>query len=412
MTELHQISVKLSEGQRRKLSKAYRNREEISLRFSKNALSGSDVLMVPMNTVKRHAKAKTANRGMVITISKYNIRRQTGSGIFSSILPVLKNVAPTIGKTLGLSALAGLASEGASQIVKKISGGQMYQVPNKNLYKLAQMGDLLTKGQIGDLARAHKLGEDLLFRITQRQVGSGIGTLLASIGIPMIIDALKGGSIKGRPLTQGRGGVRMGKSDGGGGPRIGMPTTPHLLLGHGAGVGVGLKKKKKELATPADRKKPSPNHRPKFHKDIPMSNFDLLDWCKYLEIPIKNVLSRDQTVPHNHKLALFIYNLEPHYMSGSHWVTTYVRDGTINYFDSFGMPPFQELVNHAKEKNLNLLHQNRQIQNLYTTTCGYFCLYFLNEMHKGVDYFDLLQVSSFDTEENEKFIENYFKLLL
>ena len=267
---------------------------------------------------------------------------------------------------------------------------------------LAQLGDLLTKGQIGDLARAHKGGEDLLFRLTQRQVGNGIGTLIASIGIPMLIDALKGGSIK------GRGGVRMGKSEGGGGPRIGMPMAPPPFIGTWGRGRVRGKKKKKELATPADRKKPSPNQKPKFYKDIPMSNFDLLDWCKYLKIPIKNVLSRDQTVPHNHKLALFIYNLEPHYMSGSHWVTTYVRDGTINYFDSFGMPPFQELVNHAKEKNLNLLHQNQQIQNLYTTTCGYFCLYFLNEMHKGVDYFDLLQVFSFDTKENEKFIENYF----
>ena len=113
-------------------------------------------------------------------------------------MPVIKNVAPTIGKTLGLSALAGLASEGASQIVKKISGGQMYQVPNNKLFMLAQLGDLLTKGQIGDLARAHKGGEDLLFRLTQRQVGNGIGTLIASIGIPMILDALKGGSIKGR----------------------------------------------------------------------------------------------------------------------------------------------------------------------------------------------------------------------
>ena len=393
MTELHQISVTLSEGQKRKLTKAYRNREEISLRLSKNALSGSDVLMVPMNTVKRLAKAKTANRGMVITISKYNIRRQTGSGIFSSILPVLKNVAPTIGKTLGLSALAGLASEGASQIVKKISGGQMFQVPNKNLYMLAQMGDLLTKRQIGDLARAHKLGEDLLFKITQKQVGSGIGTLLASIGIPMIIDALKGGSIK------GRGAPRIGAPRSNGGAAV-MPMAPPPFIGT---WGRGKKKK---------LKKPSPNHRPKFYKDIPMSNLDLLDWCKYLKIPIENVLSRDQTVPHQHKLALFIYNLEPHYMSGSHWVTTYVRNGTINYFDSFGVPPFQELVNHAKEKNLNLLHQIKQIQNLYTTTCGYFCLYFLNEMHKGVDYFDLLQVFSFDTEENEKFIEDYFGKLL
>ena len=139
-----------------------------------------------------------------------------------------------------------------------------------------------------------------------------------------------------------------------------------------------------------------------------MSNFDLLKWCKYLEISINNVLSRNVTVPHNHKLTIFIYNLEPHYMSGSHWVTTYVRDGVINYCDSFGMPPFQEIVNRAKKKNLTLLHQNQQIQHLNTTTCGYFCLYFLNEMHKGNDYFNLLQVFDFDTNKNEKFIEKYF----
>ena len=56
-----------------------------------------------------------------------------------------------------------------------------------------------------------------------------------------------------------------------------------------------------------------------------MSNFDLLDWCRYLKIPIKSVLSRDQKVPHNHKQALFIYNLEPSYMKGSHWCATYAK---------------------------------------------------------------------------------------
>jgi len=129
----------------------------------------------------------------------------------------------------------------------------------------------------------------------------------------------------------------------------------------------------------------------KFNKDIPMSNFYPLDWCKYSRIPINNVLSRDRQVPHNHKLALFIYNLEPSYMSGSHWLSTYVRNGVINYFDSFGLPPFQEMVDHAKKKNLTLLHQTQQIQNLYTATCGWFCLYFLNEVHKGTPYFNLLQ---------------------
>ena len=142
-----------------------------------------------------------------------------------------------------------------------------------------------------------------------------------------------------------------------------------------------------------------------------MSNFDLLDWCRYLNIPINNVLSRNQTVPHGHKLALFIYNLEPSYMKGSHWCATYVKNNVIYYFDSFGLPPFQELLNHAKRKNLTLLHQDKQSQNLYSTTCGYFCLYFLNEMNKGKDYFDLLQVFSTDTNKNEKFIENYFRRL-
>ena len=53
--------------------------------------------------------------------------------------------------------------------------------------------------------------------------------------------------------------------------------------------------------------------KPKFHKNIPISNYDLLKWCKYLNIPINNVLSRDESLPHNYKQALFIYNLEPSY---------------------------------------------------------------------------------------------------
>ena len=76
----------------------------------------------------------------------------------------------------------------------------------------------------------------------------------------------------------------------------------------------------------ATSRRPQIAQRPVFKKTVPMSNFDLLEWCKYLKIPIKNVLSRNETVPHNHKLSLFIYNLEPSYMSGSHWVATYVKD--------------------------------------------------------------------------------------
>ena len=145
-----------------------------------------------------------------------------------------------------------------------------------------------------------------------------------------------------------------------------------------------------------------------------MSNFDLLDWCRYLNIPIKSVLSRDQTVPHQHKLALFIYNLEPSYMRGSHWCATYVKNNVINYFDSFGLPPFQELVDHAKRENVTLLHQeSTNTEPLYSSDVRVLSVfYFLNEMNKGKDYFDITTTySERDTNYNEKFIEKYFKRL-
>ena len=216
MTELHKINVHLSEGQKRKLAKAYRDNEEVSIRISHSALSGSDTLMVPMNTIK--------GKGTVVKISKTNVRKQTGESIFSSLMPVLRTLAPTVAKTLGLSALAGLASEGANQLVKKITGGQVFGVPNKDLYRLAMMSDLLNKGQIRDLAKAHQNGSDMLFRITQKQVGYGIGSIIASIGIPMILDAIRGKRV-------GRGGPRMGKASGGGGPRIGPPMAPPPCIG-------------------------------------------------------------------------------------------------------------------------------------------------------------------------------------
>ena len=98
MTELYQINVKLSKGQKRKLARAYKNNEEVTIKLARNAFSGSDTLMVPMNTTKRLAKSLEAGKGLQIKISKANVRKQTGEGIFSSLMPVLRTVAPTVGK--------------------------------------------------------------------------------------------------------------------------------------------------------------------------------------------------------------------------------------------------------------------------------------------------------------------------
>ena len=418
MTQLYEIKVSLSPNQKKNLSNAFHKRETIVLRLTKDSLSGNDTLYVPPNVVKRLAKSKKLKKGMDIKLAKTNIRKQVGGSLLTSMLTLGRTLVPTIGKTLGLSALAGLASEGASQVVKKIAGKGVqsggFLIPQNKIDQLIAYKHLLTDKQKRDILNSVQSGGQLVLKPTKSQYGGFLGTLLASIGIPLAVEAIK-------KMTGGA--PRMGsKLEGHGAPRIGMYQPPPFIGTWEQARKGGGKKKKKKIGrwTVAGKKqsiqkRPSLKHsivKPKFNKHIPMSNFDLIKWCEYLNIPINNVLSRDESSPHNHKQALFIYNLEPSYMSGSHWVATYVKNGIINYFDSFGMPPFQEIVNHAKRKNTTLLHQSDQIQNLLTTTCGYFCLYFLNEMSKRRSYYDLLKVfNSHDTMENEKYIENYFKII-
>ena len=423
MTELFEINVRLSDNQKKNLSNAYHKRETIVLRLTNDSLHGNDTLYVPAMIKKRLEKNRKLNKGMDIKLAKTNIRKQVGGSLLSTVLSLGMRALPTVGKTLGLSALSGLASEGVSQALKAITGkGQKggaiplpMMIPFNAINKLMPYVNMFTTKQQRDILRALQTGSGVRIKPTKTQSGGFLGTLLASIGIPLAIEAIK--------KMTGKGAPRIGKppwTRGNGAPRIGMPKAPPPFYSYPPYVtGNGKKKKifKEKGNRVTIREKQSiqqhPNPRsiavkPKFYKNTPLSNHDLIKWCKYLNIPINDILSRDENVPHNHKQALFIYNLEPAYMSGSHWVATYVKDNIINYFDSFGMPPFQEIVNHAKKKNLTLLHQNNQIQNLKTTTCGYFCLYFLNEMNKGNSYYDLLQVFDIhDTMKNERLIESY-----
>ena len=76
MTELLKINVHLSEGQKRKLAKAYRDNEQVSIRISHSALSGSDTLMVPMNTIKKLSKSKDRGKGTVVKFLKRMLEKK------------------------------------------------------------------------------------------------------------------------------------------------------------------------------------------------------------------------------------------------------------------------------------------------------------------------------------------------
>ena len=190
MTQLYEIKVKLSPGQKKSITDAYKKKETVVLRLSNNSLSGSDILYVPQNIVKRLDKKRKLKQGIDIKLSKSNIRKQVGGSLLSSILTMGSRFAPTVAKTLGLSALGGLASEGASQLMKTITGG--YFVPQNKIDHLISNKNLLNMKQKKDILNAIQTGSGVHIKPTKKQqTGGFLSTLLASIGIPLAINAIK-----------------------------------------------------------------------------------------------------------------------------------------------------------------------------------------------------------------------------
>ena len=240
MTQLFKINVKLSENQKKNLSDAYRKRETIVTRLKNDSLHGSDTLYVPATVKKRLEKNRKENKGMDIKLSKTNIRKQVGGGLLTSILSLGRVFGPTIAKTMGLAALAGAASTGASQVVKKISGKGVqregFLIPQNKIDKLIANKHLLSKEQKEDILAALQSGSGVVVKPTKTQSGGLLGTLLASIGIPMVLKALTG---RGAPKI---GSAPKPKQGGRGSPRIGPWQPPPFIGSWDKQVGMGKKK--------------------------------------------------------------------------------------------------------------------------------------------------------------------------
>ena len=256
MTQLYEIKVSLSPNQKKNLSNAYHKRETIVLRLAKDSLTGNDTLYVPSNVVKRLEKNHKLRKGMDIKLAKTNIRKQVGGSLLTSILTLGRTLAPTLGKTLGLSALAGLASEGASQVVKKIAGKGVqsggFLIPQNKIDQLIAYKHLLTDKQKMDILNSIQSGGRLVLKPTKSQYGGFLGTLLASIGIPLAVEAIKkitGGAPRMGAFRKGHGAPRMGSDlEGYGAPRMGMyePPPPFIGTWEQARKGGGKKKKLKK----------------------------------------------------------------------------------------------------------------------------------------------------------------------
>ena len=238
MTELYEINVRLSDNQKKNLSNAYHKRETIVLRLTNDSLNGNDTLYVPAMVKKRLQKNRKLNKGMDIKLAKTNIRKQVGGSLLSTVLSLGMRALPTIGKTLGLSALGGLAEAGAKKLIGSGQQTGGFLIPQDKINKLIEYKHLLSTKQKQDILNALQSGSGVRIKPTKTQSGGFLGTLLASIGIPLALDLVK--------KMTGKGAPRIGRpprfKNGTGAPRMGMPppfySYPPYVTGNG-------KKKKK-----------------------------------------------------------------------------------------------------------------------------------------------------------------------
>ena len=203
MTQYFPYGVKLSQGQMKKLSKAYNMRSAVTLRLDKSDLKGDNELMLTKTQINRIKKAINMNKGVEIRISKTQIRKvvKHGSGLWSSLaglaskaLPMVIPLAKKAAGPLASGALSGLASVGVNKLFGSKKGGG-FLIPDSKVNQLIQYKDLLTAKQRQDILNALQTGSGVHIKPTQKQMGNGIGTILASIGIPMLLDAIMGKGI-------------------------------------------------------------------------------------------------------------------------------------------------------------------------------------------------------------------------
>ncbi len=70
-----------------------------------------------------------------------------------------------------------------------------------------------------------------------------------------------------------------------------------------------------------------------------------------------------------------VINLGDGSTGGTHWVAILMNKNNTIYFDSFGCEPPKQVLAFMKKRKLPSFYADRQIQDLKTSSCGWFCIF-------------------------------------
>ena len=177
-TTYHPFKIELTDGQKKKLQKAYVTKIPVSLKVKPDQSGLGDELLLTETQIKRLKKRSAAGKGMVIKFSQTQLQKtaQRGGNLFSAMLSLAR-------PALGALASAGL-SFGAEKVLKNIFGNG-FGPREIELYKLVQR---MTPSQ-KKAAKQYLVGQGLV-KGGGAQYGGFLG-MLASIGVPLAIDLVR-----------------------------------------------------------------------------------------------------------------------------------------------------------------------------------------------------------------------------
>ena len=208
--------VTLSQNQRTKLAKAFEKREPLTIRPSHSELTGPDELMLTKTQIGRILKSQASGKGVDIKISKTQIGKvvKKGGSLFSSLaalvptlLPKAMQVASKVVPGLAMGALGSLGNFTMDKILGQGMSQQVggFLIPQDKIDKLIANKKYLTKKQKEDILNALQSGGNhgVVIKPTPRQRGGFLGTLLATIGVPLLLNALSGKGLQNRKKGKG-----------------------------------------------------------------------------------------------------------------------------------------------------------------------------------------------------------------
>ena len=412
MTTYIEYGVKLSDGQKSKLSSAIQKRTAITLRLKHSHLTGPDELMLTQRQITKIKKSLANGTGSDLKISQTQIRSlvKRGGNLFSSLAKLGAKLLPLAVK--GVSKVAPALATGAANALGEIGLKKLFgrgiPIPKKFFPFLPPFASEFTKAQIDQINKVFKTGGRLVIKPTQKQIEGGLLGTLAAIGIPAAISLLP--KLFGSGLQVDRGSSTNTRS-------VYVPPTqgegyyPPPFIGNWEnpiGMGVKKKAKKKHQRQKLEKQPIQLNSHSKLHFLIkPLSNFDLMEWVKKLGLRhFRGIFSRDN-LPQKIKKEIGIINLDDTQGPGTHWVCYRNLDSIVEYFDPFGLIMPNEALKYFRSSGKHIVYSLDEIQNRNTVLCGYWCLYYLFERQNGKSILDVIHNPHFDND-NSDFIKAYF----